>query len=497
MRTGRVTALSDKRDNRKDFLSPDSVDSDEVVIVPLDEDEDKTLSADYTDKSIEREDGTGQTGFRPFIENTFKPFWLKNDKKNLRIGIAVACVLVFVLLAVGGARVFNLLRNINPDDGFDFQHSDQTFEDDDDFAAMYDVSDASSLEDLLYQWATNGGEKLSSKNVLNVLLFGVDSSDGSASGARSDTAMLVSLNKKTRKITLVSFMRDSYTYMDINGNKRFYKLNGAFSWGGPATTIRTIEDNYKIEIDKYVCVDFASFPKIIDAVGGVTVDVQPYESAYIRRTTVRFKDFPSGDGVRLSGDEALVFSRIRQSDSDGDVSRTRRQRMVIMALIDSARGATAGQINLALDFIFPNIRTNYSKSEILSLSSQALMYKWMDYEIVEILSPAPETSKSATIKGMFVWIVDYPLEAQNIQKALYGTTNIVLPEERNSALGMLIPRPAYTSSYKPTTTAPFTDTPTETESSSVDETTTVPGTEDSTVFNTTLPVTDATDTTYP
>jgi hypothetical protein len=135
-----------------------------------------------------------------------------------------------------------------------------------------------------------------------------------------------------------------------------------------------------------------------------------------------------------------------------------------MALIESARGATAGQINLALDFIFPNIRTNYSKSEILSLSSQALMYKWMDYEIVEILSPAPETSKSATIRGMFVWIVDYPLEAQNIQKALYGTTNIVLPNDRNSALGMLIPKPAYTSSYKPVTTAPFTDTPTETES---------------------------------
>lgn len=490
--------MSDEHNNKNnDYISPDSVDSDELVIVPLDEDEDD-VSPYASDTALTEHDNTAdKPGVRAFFENTFKPFWLKNNKKNLRIGIAVVCVIVFVLLAVGGARIFNLLQNINPDDGFDFRHADQTFEDDDDFAAMNDVSDASSLDDLLYQWATNGGEKLASKNVINVLLFGVDSSDGSASGARSDTAMLVSLNKKTRKITLVSFMRDSYTYMDINGEKRFYKLNGAFSWGGPATTIRTIEDNYKIEIDKYVCVDFASFPKIIDAVGGVTVDVQPYESAFIRRTTKRFKDFPSGDGVRLTGDEALVFSRIRHSDSDGDVSRTRRQRTVIMALIESARGATAGQINLALDFIFPNIRTNYSKSEILSLSSQALMYKWMDYEIVEILSPAPETSKSATIKGMFVWIVDYPLEAQKIQKALYGTTNIVLPEDRNSALGMLIPKPAYTSSYKPTTTAPFTDTPSETESTSVDETTTVPGTEDTTVFDTTLPVTDEADTTVP
>lgn len=376
-------------------------------------------------------------------KGNFKSFWLKNKKKNIKILVVSVLVLFVVFAVAAGIRISNLMDYINPDDGLNFSNADESYyEDDTNFEAMHDISDASSLDDLVYKWATNDGEKVSSKNVVNVMLFGVDTEDGLMGDGRTDAMLLVSLNKESKVITIVSFMRDSYTYMDINGQKRFFKVNAAYGWGGPATVVKIIEDNYKIAIDNYVCVDFATFPKIIDSLGGVTVDVQPYEAKCI-------KDFfeiqvPFGEGVVLDGQSALMFSRIRKCDVDGDISRTRRQRAVIMAIIESAGDASTIKVNSALDFIFPYIRTNYQKSEILSLGAEAKLKKWADYEIVQITSPAETNSASATIKTHFVWVIDYPLEAQAIQTALYGKTNIILDENRVSALKMLPKKPVTT-----------------------------------------------------
>ena len=120
-----------------------------------------------------------------------------------------------------------------------------------------------------------------------MLLIGQD--DG-----RSDSMILASINKKTDQITLASFFRDSYSYINYNGEDRYTKMNAAYAWGGPELLIETLENNFKVEIDYYVTVNFENFSKAIDAIGGVYVDVQPYESEYIRRTS-RFKNFPVGN----------------------------------------------------------------------------------------------------------------------------------------------------------------------------------------------------------
>jgi len=411
-------------------------------------------------------------------------FWLNNKKRNLKILIAAILVILFIFAAFEGAKVMSWLNGVKQDSGINFDNADETYlEDETDFEAMSDIGDATSINDLLFKWATNGGEKLSSSNIINVMLFGTDNYNGAdntddpRTGARSDTMILVSLNKKTQKITLVSFLRDSYTYMNIDGNKRFFKINAAYNWGGPATVVKIIEDNYKIAINKYVCVDFDSFPKIIDSLGGVTVDVEPYEAKY----TESFFDFPmvSGKQVTLTGQQALGFSRIRKSDTDGDISRSRRQRSVIMAMIKSAKDASASELSSALDNVFPNIRTNYSKAEILSIGSQALLQGWADYEINQITSPAEGTSTSATIDTNWVWVIDYPLEASAIQQALYGTTNIVLDSDRVSALKMLIPKTTKAGTSKNNVSLPAGETAsenqsdTETTSRLANETTTV------------------------
>lgn len=411
----------------------------------------KKAPVQNSERKVETEDisSSGSRGER------IKKFFMKNNKRNLKIAVTVACVVLALLLIAGGIFVANKLGLIEINAGFG-GNEDDTFAPEEQFEAMYDVSDASDIDNLLEQWATNGGAKYSSKNVINVLLLGVDSETGKSDSGRSDVIMLLSLNKKTKKIKLVSFLRDSYTYMNINGQGRCCKTNHSYFWGGPATLIETLENNYKIEIDHYISVDFKSFPKLIDALGGVTVPVEPYEAEYINRTTTKIDKVQSGDAVKLNGAQALVFSRIRYVDSAGDVGRTGRQRLIIMALIKSAQNASAGQINNAMNIVLPNVVTNYKKTEILSLLTQALSQGWMDYKIEQLVMPSEGNYTSAQLWTYYakiaghplsVWVIDYPVVARELQLALYGDTNINIGSDHVSAVDLLkqgaTPNPNY------------------------------------------------------
>lgn len=382
-------------------------------------------------------------------------FFTRNHYKNAKITALI--VAIAILLGAGGFLLYIWWSTRSEGYGkegieyHDVKDSDYLAEEDLNFQAMGDV-DADSLNGWLKAWAKNG-EKMYSKNVINVLLCGVDSKNGKATDARSDSMILISVNKKTEKITMVSLLRDSWTYMNIprqDGSRYeyYFKLNSAFFFGGPATLIETIENNFKIEIDQYIAVDFNSFPKLIDALGGVTVDVQQYESDYIRRTSSQ-KNFPSGKAKKLNGKQALIYSRIRHCDSDSDVSRTRRQRSVIKALIASAKTATKGQLLNAFKQVSGYMRTGYKQSEVLSLIAQAYAHDWMDFEMVELMLPNEDYVDrfSTYVNDQSCWAVDYALCAQKLQKALYGQTNIFLSDDRTSALDFVTSQRTTTASY--------------------------------------------------
>ncbi len=373
-------------------------------------------------------------------------FFTRNKKKNLKI-IALSLVIVILLGCGGGLGYFYLYyfsEGSYGDSGLDFNDpfTEQViYEEDHNWQAMGDV-DANSLNGFLSSWANNGGEKMFSKNVINVLLCGVDSETGKADSGRSDIMMLVSINKKTETITLVSLLRDSWTYMSLpraNGTyyDYYFKLNSVYIYGGPTTLLNTVENNFKIEIDQFIAVDFKSFPKLIDALGGVTVEVQDYESKYIRRTSSH-KNFPTGKAT-LNGSQALIYSRIRKCDADSDISRTRRQRSVIKGLLDSAKSATNGQLLNAFKQVSPFLRTGYTQSEVATLIAQAYSNGWMDYKLVEIVLPGEDyvDRVSTKIDGHWAWIADYAACAQKLQKALYGETNIILSEDRKSVLDLV------------------------------------------------------------
>lgn len=305
------------------------------------------------------------------------------------------------------------------------------------FKPIEDITDATSVKELVKDWATNGGDKLHSRNVINVLLIGEDYVDGSS---RSDAAILVSIDKKNHKITLTSFLRDSYTYMNINGQDRYDKTNHSYAWGGAEKLKEVISDNYKIIIDHYVILDFESFVSIVDALGGITVEVTQAEADYINSTSSH--NVSSGKSVKLNGEQALYFARIRKLD--GEAQRTERQRRLISACLDGIKNSSLDELENVLESLYPYVTTDYTEFELAALGTQALAGKWYEYEIISTTAPSEENrmgfnSYKTHTGNLSVWIVDYIKAAKELQLSIYGETNIILSEgKRNTAIDLAI-----------------------------------------------------------
>lgn len=247
-----------------------------------------------------------------------------------------------------------------------------------------------------------------SDDIKNILLIGLDKeSDGIS---RSDTMMLLSIDKKSKTLKLTSFLRD--TWVDIPD---YYstKLNASYAFGGPQLTVDTIESNFKIDIDHFVLVNFEMFEKIIDSLGGVTVDITEREAEFLTKNT-RVK--VSAGKNKLSGEEALVYSRIRKLDSD--FYRTSRQRKVISSIIEKAKKTNPLTLVSMLSEIMPLITTDIEAFELTQLAFSAL--KYINYEIEQLQVPADDAYSSQMISGQSALVPDMDKNIDNIYEFIYG-----------------------------------------------------------------------------
>ena len=366
----------------------------------------------------------------------------KKKKKFLLILLPFFIIFLVIVIGVAGFVGYKFSLIQFDDNETTTIDSNKEFVDEEKFE-FDEIDDATGRDfrEILKNWATNGGEKISQKEVLNILLIGSDASSKDPNRANvtdkgnTDVMMLVSINPVKKTIKLVSFMRDSYTYMDQFD--RYAKLNAACANGGPGYLVETIENDYKIKIDGYVMVDFDSFVKVIDVLGGVRVDVPKYVADFLYDYPNKIA-FPSGNNTLLNGAQALRFSRVRYSDKDGDISRVARQRQVINSLINRCKGATLSEINAVSDVILANVRTNISRKAILSYAAKAVTNGWANFEISEITMPTADTRMPYSSRATaWIWVVDYPLAAQQLQMELYGKTNIKLDENRKTAITIM------------------------------------------------------------
>ncbi|MGO5051956.1 LCP family protein [Lachnospiraceae bacterium LCP25S3_G4] len=220
-------------------------------------------------------------------------------------------------------------------------------------------------------------EKLS--GYTNVALFGVDSRDAElGQNTRSDTIMVASLNNETKEVRISSVYRDTLLQMS---DGTYNKVNAAHSFGGPEEAVATLNKNLDLDITKYVTVNFNAMISIIDAVGGIEIDVQPEEVNYITGYACEIIEATGVDseGVfepglqTLNGVQATAYARIRYTSGD-DFRRAERQREVLEKILQKLQKANLNVLNKVIDSVFPQVSTNFTLPEILSYAKYAKKY---------------------------------------------------------------------------------------------------------------------------
>ncbi len=380
--------------------------------------------------------------------------WHKTVKGKIFISVIV---LLFAAIAGTGAYGFwfvnhalDTITDNNPDRNQDNSTID-SWTGMDEFSESFITinedsrANVSSYRDMVKKWYYNG-EPARSSNVINVLLIGEDTrgEDISDKGTRADSAIIASLNTSTSEIVLTSILRDSYIYYETTigdeSTGRWDKINSAMSYGGVNCYINAVERNFKVNIDNYVIVNFSSFQKIIDTLGGVRITMTNAEIREINNHPGTYGNVSingQAGELLLDGEQALAYCRIRHIDSDN--VRADRQKTVLLQLFKQLKDASAFKLAEVVTNLLPYVKTGYSKSEIISIGQYALSHGWISYKTVTYTVPTNETDtdgtaittcKGGTYYGAWVWKVDCPLASQILQKKIYGKTSIVLSENR-------------------------------------------------------------------
>jgi LCP family protein required for cell wall assembly len=254
-----------------------------------------------------------------------------------------------------------------------------------------------------------------SEYITNIALFGVDKREKGESG-RSDAIMILTIDKKRNKMKLTSIMRDSYA--SINGHGKD-KINHAYAFGGPQLAVRTLNENFGLNIKDYVTVDFSGMEKIVDALGGITIDVKSYELKEINghiwdlSTLKNMKKPPYLEGPgkqKLNGMQVVAYTRSRHS-GNGDMERTDRQRRVIEIIFNQVKSAGAVKLPGIVEKFLPYVKTNMSALDMINTGKNVLTSGVSSLEQQRF--PLNKNSNGQTING--VWYLVFDAEATKDQ----------------------------------------------------------------------------------
>lgn len=264
-------------------------------------------------------------------------------------------------------------------------------------------------------------DKLDKQNdILNIAFFGVDQRDKNENG-RSDSTMVLSIDKKHNKIKMTSIMRDSYVNIEGHGKD---KLNHAYSFGGPQLAIKTLNQNYGLNIRDFVAVNFGDLAKIIDELGGVQIDIKSNEVSLVNEyindvaSVTGLKGTPlRGSGTQtLSGVQAVAYSRIRYV-GNGDFERTERQRTVLTALFNKIKTAGPSEYPSLVNKLMPYVQTSMNPLDIIKIGTSALTNGITNLEQERF--PVDGYCNGATINGVWYLQFDEQTTKDQIYKYIY------------------------------------------------------------------------------
>ncbi|WP_447406705.1 LCP family protein [Clostridium perfringens] len=247
------------------------------------------------------------------------------------------------------------------------------------------------------------------KHIKNIALFGIDAPKGKA--GRSDAIMILTLDEEHKVMKLTSIMRDSYVDIPGHGDD---KINHAYAFGGPELAMKTLNENFKVNVEDFMAVNFTSLPEIIDKLGGVKINIIPEEIHHIPGIT------SPGEQV-LNGEQALAYSRIRYA-TGGDYKRTERQRVVLEALFEKLKSTPTKEYPSLIDDFLPYIETNMSSIDMIKLATDAAPLVKGNLETARF--PLDGYCDGKMINGVWYLVYDRQATLNQIQEYIYDNKSL-------------------------------------------------------------------------
>lgn len=266
-------------------------------------------------------------------------------------------------------------------------------------------------------------KKVDISGIKTFALFGLDRRTSDENNSRSDSIMTITINFYTKEIKITSFMRDMLVNIEGYG---LDKLNHAYSYGGPELAIKTLNQNFGLNIQDYAAVDFLMLEDIIDDIGGVIVEVKESEvdliNKYMEEIAVKnnksFDKLTTSGLVQLDGGQAVAYSRIR-AEGNGDYERTERQRTVLSAMIDKLSNVDIKSLPAVISTVLDNTETSVKLLDAISLGKD---YLAEDFGEIQTQLIPREGSFTAGIQknGMWAMRVNFEKEKEFLREWIYG-----------------------------------------------------------------------------
>ena len=328
----------------------------------------------------------------------------KKGKKKVGIIILILILAIIIIAGVGvGSFIAGKLGNLNIQE--------------------IDTSDL-SVNSELFSELEGALSKSEFENVITIALFGTDSRDtDNMAAGRSDTIIIASINPKYKTIKLISIPRD--TYVNVPGYGKT-KINHAYAYGGEQLTIKTINENFGLNITEYATIDFSGLIHIINDIGGIQMNITKSEMEYINThsyeaykiTGREIQKLTSYGNVSLTGEQALTHSRNRSVGND--FTRAGRQREVLEAIMNKMASMGYSQIMDMSDTILKEVKTNINVWDYVGQLTDILMNTNSYFgNITSIQVPSTDYGKGEYISGVYYFVADAEQMKQDMIDNIY------------------------------------------------------------------------------
>ena len=308
-------------------------------------------------------------------------------KRGLRIFLIILAVLLVIgagAVAAGAVYYNRMMNKMNiielPEDTYVYTEPTDLTEATE---AAADATAASTEVTTEPTTVVTEPPKATAEDIINILVVGQSSRAGEES-RMADTTMLVSLNTFDGTVTVFSVLRDSYVKLPdykghVCGRAKFTVCYGlGYNWGGTAGAMEMtnicMKNNFGVEVDHNIEIDFESFIRVVDLMGGIEIELTEAEAKYLNEDDLYVK-YDVQPGLQyLDGMAALSYARMRKAegDNDSDIKRSARQRLVIEKLLDKVRGLSLAELQSVADTLLPEITTTMTPGDIVTILTRVL-----------------------------------------------------------------------------------------------------------------------------